>query len=88
MAEGTPPTRRTPINRQISMKKSTEAARFFLSQDNSGHWYIVPCAIAKEWEKWCELPEDDEASWNPPKGALAVGGCPSRISFTDPKERE
>lgn len=60
--------------------------RYFLDQDNSCHWYIVPVANRAEWEAWCELDEDDEASWTPPAFATPINGSPTRVTFTDPEE--
>ena len=58
--------------------------RFFLSQDNDSHWYIIPVDKRVEWNDWLELDEDDEPSWMVPEFAKAVGGNPSLITFTDP----
>ncbi len=63
---------------------SAPAPRFFLDQDQSGHWYLVPEPLREEWTRWTALSEDDEASWTPPEGAHALGGSPSCITFTDP----
>jgi hypothetical protein len=62
------------------------AKRFFLSSDNDGHWYLVPVEILPEWDRWCNLDADDEASWTPPEGAQRIGGSPSRVSFENPIE--
>jgi hypothetical protein len=55
-----------------------------LVQDNDGHWYVIPTQDEKAWDEWCAIPEDDERSWEPPKFALAVGGSPSLVHFSDP----
>lgn len=59
--------------------------RFFLAQDNSSHWYVVPCSKSDEWEAWTALDEDDEASWVHPEWASQVGGSPSLVTFENPE---
>lgn len=60
--------------------------RYFLSQDQSAHWYIIPAERRAEWEQWCSLPEDDEASWEVPWFAQRIGGSPSLVTFEEPIE--
>jgi hypothetical protein len=66
-------------------KTSKKPERFFLSQDHSCHWYLVPATKAKAWEKWLSLDSDDERSWDAPDFARRIDGHPSGITFTDPK---
>lgn len=56
--------------------------RYFIGVDNSGHQYAVPVAKENEWQAWCDLPEDDEAGWEPPEYAIRIDG---RFTFTDPR---
>lgn len=56
--------------------------RFTLVCDNDCHDYVIPADRSAEWYAWVDLSEDDEASWNVPHYARAVGG---RLTFTDPK---
>jgi hypothetical protein len=58
--------------------------RYFLGRDNSAHWYLVDASKRAEWEAWCDIPEDDERSWDAPDFAKALGGTPSRVTFADP----
>lgn len=62
-----------------------EAERYFLDQDQSSHWYVVPLSRQEEWQAWCNLDEDDEASWDEPEYAVRVGGAYTLVTFTDPK---
>lgn len=71
---------------RLACDKQPEPPRFFLDQDNSCHWYLVPNDKAEEWVKWRDLPEEDETSWNEPEWAQRLGGSPSNVTFTDPKE--
>jgi len=61
--------------------------RFFLAQDNDGHWYLIPVDRRAEWEAWTNIPSDDERSWESPEWATAIGGSPSQVTFTDPQKR-
>lgn len=61
--------------------------RYFLSQDGSCHWYVVPVSKQKEWSKWTDLDEDDEAAWDAPEWAYRIGGDPGMVEFLDPKIR-
>lgn len=58
--------------------------RYFLSQDNSAHWYVVPVDRQRDWEKWLDLPDSDEAAWEAPDYAKPVNGAASRVTFTAP----
>jgi len=60
------------------MKKEEE---FFIGEDNSGHLYIIPMGKKKAWQKWCDLDEECEDSWNPPEYAEAIGGHISAVKF-------
>lgn len=59
--------------------------RFFLGQDCSGHWYIVPLKRAREFNAWSELDENDEDAWDVPSYARRIGG-PGSITFTEPQD--
>ena len=61
------------------------AERFFLGQDSSSHWYIVPVSRTEDWLAWRDLDEDDERAWTAPDYARAVGGSPFLVTFADPK---
>lgn len=55
--------------------------RFFLDNDNDGHWYIIPVDKISEWEEWSNLSEDNEDSWDTPDFAIPIGGSPTLITF-------
>ena len=58
-----------------------EVAQYFLSQDQSSHWYVVPISRKDEWNDWVDLDEDDEAGWEVPEYAISAGN-PSSVIFT------
>lgn len=58
--------------------------RYFLDQDQSCHWYLVPLENSQEWEDWLEIDEDDEKSWEVPGFARRLDGDPARVTFSDP----
>lgn len=60
-------------------------ARYFLSQDNDCHWFVIPVARQREWDLWREIDSDDERAWTPPDFAQAIGGSPSTVTFCAPE---
>lgn len=62
-----------------------EAERYFLSQDNDCHWYIIPNKNREEWREWVDnVDEDDPKSWDAPDFAKTISGGASSITFLDP----
>lgn len=59
--------------------------RYFLSQDNDSHWFVIPVARQQEWDAWREIDSDDERAWTPPSFARAIGGSPSLVTFCAPE---
>jgi hypothetical protein len=55
--------------------------RYFLSQDESCHWYIVRDDKRSEWEDWNNDPDD---GFPPATIAYSVGGWPGQITFEKP----
>ncbi len=60
--------------------------RYFLAQDQSTHWYLVPAERRQDWDAWCNLDEDDAASWERPDWASRLDGDPSRVTFAEPRD--
>lgn len=58
-----------------------EFEEFYLSQDNDGHWFVVPVEKEADWEQWLELDEDDETSWNTPEWVEMIGGSYTLVKF-------
>lgn len=50
-------------------------------QDDSTHHYIIPFERLEDWEKFLEIPEDDERSWEVPEWAERIDG--GRIVFKE-----
>jgi hypothetical protein len=72
-----------------AVKQATGAAalkKFFLCQDDDGHWYLVDNAIRDQWFAWLDIPGDDERSWKVPAGAERLDGAPNMIVFTNPND--
>ena len=61
----------------------TNRKRFFLSQDNSCDWYVIPEENISEWESWLEIDSSDEASWSIPNFARAIDGPSEQLFFLD-----
>ena len=57
------------------------SGRYFLSQDNDSHWFVVPASKRVEWDIWLEIDSDDERAWTPPEWAHPINGSPSRVQF-------
>jgi len=54
--------------------------KYFIGKDSSCHNYLVPVSMRVSWEKWLELDEDDERSWTPLEGVIAIDGI-SEVEF-------
>lgn len=67
---------------------TNEPERFYLDQDCSGHWFVVPVAKRDEWNAWTRIGEEDpenEDGWEAPPWARPVGGSPTLVAFTAPE---
>lgn len=60
--------------RIVELIKSTE--RMVAVTDNDGHRYQIPESKQKEWDTYCEIPSDDERSWDTPDFAERIDGMP------------
>lgn len=67
-------------------EEGEDMERFYLGQDCSSHWYLVPAEHRKEFEAWQDLDEDDPAAWEVPPWAKRLNRHLSWVTFTDPKE--
>lgn len=61
--------------------------KYFLSQDQSCHWYLIPEEWREVWDILCALDEDDPRCWEPPEWAKPIGGGPSSIVFENPIQK-
>jgi hypothetical protein len=60
--------------------------RYFLDQDNDGHWFIVDASKRAEWEAWKALDAEDVVAWTPPTGiAEEVNSGPGVVTFEQPE---
>lgn len=73
---------RSIINIVIEQIPPRPNMEYFLSQDNSCHWVLVPQPIRAWWFKFLEIPEDDERSWTYPEGCIEIDG-PESIVFSN-----
>ncbi|HCC05018.1 TPA: hypothetical protein DEP58_01770 [Patescibacteria group bacterium] len=58
----------------VTLIKNTE--EYISVKDESSHRYQIPRSKKEEWDTFCEIPEDDEASWNVPDWAEQIDGMP------------
>lgn len=58
--------------------------RFYLLQDESAHWYLVPVSKADRFRELLEADGDLDA-FNNEFSEMSLGGSPTRVSFTDPR---
>jgi len=68
------------------MNNTNRPKRYFLDQDNSGHWHLILDSHRRDWERWCDLDEDNEESWNAPAWATRISGGTQTITFPGPVE--
>ena len=59
--------------------------RFFLDQDASCHWYLVPVEHREKWCKWSELDPEDERTWEAPAWAIRINTGPQFVTFAAPE---
>lgn len=52
--------------------------RYYLDNDDDGHWYVVPLEQRATFNEW--LTKDEAET---PPGVVAIGGPPSGVTFTD-----
>lgn len=55
--------------------------KYFLSQDQDCHWYLIPAEFRADWERWTELPPEDDEAWSVPVYAEMLGGGPDDLEF-------
>lgn len=55
---------------------------YIVVKDNDTHRYQIPKSKLEDWEEFCEIPEDDERSWDVPDWAERIDGHPVK-SFKD-----
>lgn len=58
---------------------------YFLDQDSSCHWYIIPVDKREEWNEWSNINEDDPRAWDAPEWAKMLGGGISQVEFLLPE---
>lgn len=73
------------IREQAEARVGGKSKRYFLDQDNSGHWHLVEAKYVAGWDQWQSLDENDENSWKCPDFATPLGGSP-RITFSQPSD--
>ncbi len=69
----------------MSELRKPNQMRYFLSQDNDCHWYVIPADKRDEWNAWCEIDPDDDLAWDPPSFAKPINGSPTLVTFSDPE---
>jgi len=69
---------------ELDMAGVRTVKRYFLDEDNSGHWCIVEADHRAEWEAWISLDASDERAWTTPDFARGIDG-PSRVTFAVPE---
>lgn len=57
--------------------------RYFLSQDNDAHWYLIPDERREEWYQFVNCDGYDDV----PEFAQRLNTSHEFITFTDPKEQ-
>lgn len=67
-------------------KKAVKKQRYFLDQDNDGHWFLVEADHRAVWDAWRDLGPDDFWSWTPPLHTTKLAGGPQSVEFSDPEE--
>lgn len=58
--------------------------RYFLGQDQSSHWYLVPANRREEFERWAAIDEEDSRGWLAPDYVTEIGCHISLLEFEIP----
>jgi len=61
---------------RVEMVRGLKREEFVEAFDNDGHRYQIPTNKRDEWYKWCEIPSDNEESWDTPDFAERIDGMP------------
>jgi hypothetical protein len=56
--------------------------RYTRVSDNSGHNYIIPFHLLRDWNLFCSYEDEDERGWAVPDWADRIDG--GRLTFTNP----
>ena len=56
---------------------------YFLDNDDSGHWYIVPLEKLSEWNEWVETESEDSLA---PDYVKKLGCHPRYLAFQAPRD--
>ncbi len=64
--------------RERIAKAIENAEEYMAVKDNDSHRYEIPKSKKNEWETFCEIPSDDERSWDVPEWANRIDGQPVR----------
>ena len=63
-------------DRILQMVEEIDKDHFIEAKDNDSHRYKIPLSKRAEWQAFCEIPEDDERSWDVPEWAQRIDGEP------------
>lgn len=63
------------------MVKPRVRVRYFLDQDDSCHWYIVPVGNREEWMHWRDSDSEDD----PPRWATPLNRPINMVTFEFPR---
>lgn len=55
--------------------------KYILTQDDDGHWFVIPANMKDEWYLWKERFYNHNSNEDVPDWADAVGGSPSLVEF-------
>jgi len=64
----------TMLDEAVERIEKIEA--FIAVKDNDTHRYQIPASKFDEWNKFLEIPEDDERAWDVPEWAERIDGMP------------
>lgn len=67
--------------------------RYRLARDDDSHWYYIPADKVDEWNQYVESSSRywrernyDAETYALPEWARPIGGSPTSLTFTDPRE--
>lgn len=55
--------------------------KYFLDNDDDGHWYLIPVSRSEDWQRWVDNDYNWEDDFCSEASNWMIGGHPNKIEF-------